>query len=151
LVTDGLIDDNLPEEVDSDMTNVSGTAPATAGPGVEAFSSLYEEEYGRQPGVFNAHAFDAMAILGLAATFGGGNDGQTIRDNVRNVANPDGTEVTPSNLVEGFEMALAGENINYQGASSVTNFDENGDISAATYEYQEVEDRDFVVVDSLEL
>lgn len=149
LVTDGLIDDDLPDEVDNDMANVTGTAPATAGPGAEFFNNAYQEEYDTAPGPFNAQAYDAMAVLALAAVAAGENDGPAVRDNVRAVANPDGTEITPENLAEGAEMVLNGESVNYQGASGVITFDDNGDLQAATYDIFEVQDRNFEAVDQI--
>ncbi|WP_255195597.1 ABC transporter substrate-binding protein [Halorarius litoreus] len=149
LVTDGLIDDDLPDEVDNDMANVTGTAPATAGPGAEFFNNAYQEEYDTSPGPFNAQAYDAMAILALAAVAAGENDGTAVRDNIRAVANPDGTEVTPENLAEGAEMVLNGEDVNYQGASGVVTFDDNGDLEAATYDVFEVQNREFEAVDQI--
>ena len=140
MVTDGLQSSDLPGNVDNPMSNVIGTAPLASGPNVDAFNQLYEEEYGRAPGVFNAQAYDATAVLLLANVAAGENDGTAIRDQMRNVANPDGTEVGPSNLAEGISMAANGEAVNYQGASSPVTFDENGDIVAVTYSIWEFGD-----------
>ncbi len=134
LVPDGLKDPDLPGDVGNDMANVMGTAPLAAGPGRDFFSSMYQDEYGSEPGVFTSQSFDAAAILCLANAAAGENDGAAVRDEMSNVANPEGTEVTPENLAEGLEMAASGEEINYQGASSATDFDENGDMKAVTYE-----------------
>ena len=150
IVPDGLIDDDLPDEVDNDFGNVVGTSPATAGPGADFFNSAYEEEYGSPPGVFNAQAYDAGAVLILATAAAGEVDGEAIRDNIRAVANPEGQEITPSNLTEGIELAMEGEPINYQGASSSVDFDENGDMRAVTYGVFEVENRSFTEVDQIQ-
>ena len=133
LVSDGLRDPAMPGQVGNDMENVTGTAPAAGGPSQEAFNSLFEEEYDASPGVFTAQSYDSVAIQLLANAAAGENDGTAIRDQMRNVANPDGMEVTPDNLVAGIEAAANGENINYQGASSVTNFNEAGDPASAAY------------------
>ncbi|MFB6221820.1 MAG: ABC transporter substrate-binding protein [Halolamina sp.] len=136
LVTDGLQSGDLPGNVGEDMSNVYGTAPLPSGPGNDAFVSQYENEYGRSPGVFNSHAYDASAVQLLAATRAGENDGNTIKEEMRTVANPDGgTEITPANLVEGVQLAAEGEPINYVGASSSVDFDENGDMKAVTYSF----------------
>jgi ABC-type branched-subunit amino acid transport system substrate-binding protein len=134
LVPDGLKDDDLPGDVGNDMSNVAGTAPLAAGPGVDFFTQLYEDAYDDSPAVFTAQSYDAAAVLMLANAAAGENSGSAIRDQMANVANPGGTEVSPENLVEGLEMAASGEEIQYSGASSIVDFDENGDISAATYE-----------------
>lgn len=135
LVTDGLQDGSLPDKVGNDMANVYGTAPLPSGPGNDAFTKQYEDEYGEAPGVFNAHAYDASAVLLLAATAAGENDGNVIKEQMREVANPGGTEVSPENLAEGIQMANDGEEIQYVGASSSVDFDDNGDMKAVAYSY----------------
>jgi len=133
LVPDGLRDGSMPGQVGNDMENVTGTAPAAGGPNQEAFSTLFQDEYGSSPGVFTSQSYDSVAIQLLANAAAGENDGTAIRDQMRNVANPDGIEVTPDNLIEGIEAAANGENVNYQGASSATNFNGDGDPASAAY------------------
>ena len=133
LIPDGLRDGALPGQVGNDMSNVTGTAPAAGGPKQEAFNSLFEEEYGEAPGVFTSQSYDSVAIGILANAAAGENSGTAVRDQMRNVANPGGMEVGPDNLVEGVEAAANGEEVNYQGASSSVNFDENGDPASAAY------------------
>ena len=149
VVTDGLIENDLPDNVDNDMANVTGTAPKASGPGSDAFSSLYNDEYGRDPGVFNAQAYDATAISLLANVYAGENDGEAVRDSFRQAANPEGETFGPESLADAIAAAAAGDAINYQGASSACNFDENGDMGAVSYGISEVEDRDFTETDSV--
>ncbi|WP_340681176.1 ABC transporter substrate-binding protein [Natrinema caseinilyticum] len=134
MVTDGLRDGELPGNVDNPMENVVGTAPLAAGPQQDAFSQLYEDEYGGAPGVFTAQAYDATAVNILAGIAAGETSGPAIRDSIRDVANPDGEDVGPSNLAEAVQLVDDGEAVNYQGASSSVNFDDNGDMKAVTYE-----------------
>lgn len=136
IVPDGLIDSSLPEEVGNDMEDVWGTAPSAAGPGADYFAELYEEEWGNAPEVFNAQSYDAAAVLILANVAAGEEDpdGTAVRDNIRTVANPDGTEVGPSDLADAVGMVADGEDVNYVGASSPIDFDDNGDQRAVTYD-----------------
>ncbi|MFH5801802.1 ABC transporter substrate-binding protein [Haladaptatus sp. CMAA 1911] len=135
LVTDGLRDPALPGNVGQPLTNVIGTAPAADGPAKQFFTQLYKQEYGGQPGVFTAQAYDATAVQILANIAGGAqNSGPSIRDNMQTVANPPGQKVSPENLAESLTMAANGDEINYQGASSTLSFDNNGDITTAVYE-----------------
>ena len=150
VVTDGLIENDLPDNVDSDMTNVTGTAPKASGPGRDAFNSLYNDEYGREPGVFNAQAYDATAISLLANVYAGENNGEAVRDNYRRAANPEGEAFGPDSLADAIAAAAAGDEVNYQGASSACNIDENGDMEAVSYAISEVQDRDFAETDSVE-
>jgi len=150
VVPDGLIDSDLPGEVDNDMNNVIGTAPSAGGPGADFFTSLYEEEYDAAPGVFTAQAYDAMAVEILAATAAGENEGEAIRDRVRTVANPGGDEFGPETLPDAVEAVAAGDPVHYVGASSSVNFDVNGDIATAAYDVQDFQDGDIVTLDTLE-
>jgi len=133
IVPDGLRDGALQSNVGNPMDNVVGTAPAAGGPAQEAFTSLYQNEYDDSPGVFTAQSYDSAAIGILANAAAGENSGSAVRDQMRNIANPGGMEVTPDNFLEGVEAAANGEDINYQGASSDTNFNEAGDPANAAY------------------
>lgn len=139
LVTDGLRSSSLPADVGNSLDNVTGSAPLAAGPGRDYYEQQYREEYGlaedEDPGVFTAQAFDATAVCLLANAAAGENEGSAIAEQMQAVGNPEGTEVTPENLAEGLEMAANGEDVNYNGASSAIEFDDNGDLTAATYEY----------------
>ncbi|GAA0230561.1 hypothetical protein GCM10009000_052340 [Halobacterium noricense] len=134
LVPDGLQSSTLPQEVGNDMQNVTGTAPAAAGPNQEAFNQLFQDQYNQPPGVFTSQSYDSVAILILANAAAGENSGSAIRDQMRRIANPGGQEFGPQNFVEGVRAAVNGDDINYQGASSTTNFDQNGDPAAASYD-----------------
>jgi len=133
IVPDGLRDGDLPSQVGNAMDNVLGTAPAAGGPAQEAFNTAFQDAYDAEPGVFTSQSYDSVAVGILANAAAGENSGTAVRDQMRNVANPDGMEVTPDNLIEGVQAAMDGENVNYQGASSATNFNEAGDPASAAY------------------
>jgi ABC-type branched-subunit amino acid transport system substrate-binding protein len=140
IVPDGLLDPNLPDQVGNSMEDVTGTAPAAAGPNRDAFTELYRDEYDEAPGVFTSHAFDSSAIQILANAAAGENSGEAIRDQMRRVANGPGTEYGPADFVDAVEAAANGEDINYQGASSVVDFDERGDPASAAYDIWQFDD-----------
>lgn len=134
MLTDGTKSPTLPDEVGRSMNNAIGTFPAADGPAFDNFVSMYEEEYGNAAAAFTAQTYDASAITILANAAAGENDGPTIAEEMSNVANPGGTEVTIDNLAEGVEMAANGEEIQYSGASSAVDFDDQGDLTAGSYE-----------------
>jgi ABC-type branched-subunit amino acid transport system substrate-binding protein len=134
LVTDGLQDPKLPEGVGNPLKNVIGTAPTAAGPGKEFFTKRYNEVYGEEPSVFTSQAYDATASLLLANLAAGKNDGTAIRNNLRGVSNPGGPKMGPEKLAEATEMAAAGKDLQYIGASSSVDYDDRGDMKAVTYE-----------------
>lgn len=125
----------IPNEVGRPLENVTGTTPLPTGPSLESFNSQYQDRYDRSPGPFNSAAYDAAAVITLANAAVGENAGSAIKKQMRPAANEaDGAmTVTADNLVEGVEAAANGEAVDYQGASSPVEFDENGDIKAATY------------------
>jgi ABC-type branched-subunit amino acid transport system substrate-binding protein len=142
LVPDGLRDGALPGQIGNDMENVVGTAPAAGGPAQEEFTGNFEERYSSSPGVFTSQSYDSAAVLILANVMAGENDGTSVRDQLRNAANPGGTEITPDNFVEGVEAAAQGEDVNYQGASSDVNFNGDGDPTNAAYDVWEFDGQD---------
>jgi len=152
IVPDGLQSGSLPGNVGSSMRNVWGTAPTSTGPGRETFDSLYQEAYDSDPSEspFTGQSFDAVAVLALANAAAGENDGEAIRDQMNAVANEGGEEVTPENLAEGLEMAASGTEVNYQGASSAVEFDDAGDIAAATYQFYRYQEGGFEVIENIE-
>ena len=136
LVSDGLQDSSLPESVGQDMSNVRGTAPLGAGPGVDFFNQQYEDTYDKPPeGPFLRQAYDAAAVLVLAYAASENGDGPGVRDNMRTVTEGDGEEITPETLVDGIEAAANGDDIVYKGVSGPVAFDDNGDLASATYDY----------------
>jgi ABC-type branched-subunit amino acid transport system substrate-binding protein len=140
MLADGTKSPTLPDEVGRSMNNAIGTFPAADGPAFDNFVSMYEEEYGNAAAAFTAQSYDASAITILANAAAGENDGPTIAEEISNVANPSGTEVTIDNLAEGVETAANGEEIQYSGASSAVDFDDQGDLTAGSYEIWEFDD-----------
>ncbi|WP_159903218.1 ABC transporter substrate-binding protein [Salinirussus salinus] len=140
MLTDGTKSPTLPDEVGQDMSNAVGTMPAADGPTYDTFVSMYEEEYDNAAAAFTAQTYDASAVTILANAAAGENSGPAVRDEMQNVANPGGTEVTIDNLAEGVEMAANGEEVQYSGASSAVDFDDQGDLQAGTYEIWEFDD-----------
>ena len=150
LVSDGLQDNALPGNVDNPMSNVLGTAPAAVGPGRETFDQLFEDEYGSEPGVFTAQAYDATAVHILAQLRADELTGPAVSEEIRAVANPGGEIVEPGSLADGLELAANGDEIQYQGASSSVEFDENGDLSTANFDVFEFSEDGYEVTDSVE-
>lgn len=140
LVGEGLQENAMHDQVDYSIDGIRGTAPLVDGPGNETFTELYVDAYGNEPSVFTQNAYDSTAVLLLANAYAGQNDGAAIRNAMKVVTTGDGEDVTPENLAEGLELAAQGNPVTYQGASSTVSFDENGDITDATYEYWEFDE-----------
>jgi hypothetical protein len=113
-----------------------GTAPGVAtGEAYARFSAEYRAAYDKMPTVpFVANAYDAAAIIGLAAYSARIKNqpatSESIRDHLRQVANPPGRFVGPGEFAKAFSILKAGKDINYQGASGALDFDKHGDVIA---------------------
>lgn len=140
MLTDGAKDPTLPKKVGNPMEAAVGTMPAAAGPNYDAFTSAFEEKYGNAAIAFTAQTYDASAITLLANAAAGENSGAAVSEQMRAVANPGGTTVSIDNLAEGVQMAAEGEEIQYAGAASAVDFDDNGDLRSGSYEIWEFTD-----------
>jgi branched-chain amino acid transport system substrate-binding protein len=93
---------------------------------------LYDDAYRKamgQPGSSNVYAamvWDMVITLALAIEASGKTDTDSVKANIRVVANPGGQKVY--SFAEG-KAALKQGKINYEGASSVLDFDEYGDVT----------------------
>ncbi|WP_159587157.1 ABC transporter substrate-binding protein [Chelativorans xinjiangense] len=92
------------------------------------YDKAYQAAMGK-PGSDNVYAamtWDMMTVLALAVEAAGTTDMAKVNEKMHEVANPDGTKV--SSFAEG-KNALKTGSINYEGASSVPDFDEHGDVT----------------------
>ncbi|MDD1726687.1 MAG: ABC transporter substrate-binding protein [Methanothrix sp.] len=137
LLSEGLKADNLAGLVGNDAegnyiaAGLQGLAPDqdAGGKAYEAFKSLYQADYGKEPAIYCTNSYDALAVVALAIEQAKNATGRDIADNIRSVANPPGTEV--SDLGEALSLIREGKDINYQGTSGDIAFDENGDVSGS--------------------
>ncbi|AGB17175.1 ABC-type branched-chain amino acid transport system, periplasmic component [Halovivax ruber XH-70] len=152
LVTDGMRDESLPGRVGEPIDHVRGTAPLSAGPGKDFFDRTYESTYDAPPDStpFNAHSYDATAVLLLANAYAGANDGELIRASIPAVTDATGERIGPSDLARGIELAAQGDPVEYVGASSGVRFDENGDVVAANFSYWTYEGDSITQLDTVE-
>ncbi|MGH8916694.1 MAG: ABC transporter substrate-binding protein [Acidimicrobiia bacterium] len=93
-------------------------------PEYQRFAELYEAEFGVEPKVFSPNAYDAAMLFGLAMMAADECTGAGINAAFREVAGPPGTVV--GSFEDGANAILAGEDIDYNGASGVLTFDETG-------------------------
>jgi branched-chain amino acid transport system substrate-binding protein len=96
-------------------------------PAFKVFDEVYRKEMG-QPGSTNSFAamtWDMVTVLALAIEAANSVEIPAINSRIREVANPPGQNVY--SFAEG-KAALKSGKINYDGASSVLDFDERGDV-----------------------
>lgn len=125
---------------------IEGSFGTAAGPleipVAEQFTADFNQRFEPSTVPYNKEAYDAAVLIALAMWKAGpsffkmsrAEQGKTIRDNLRAVANPPGEEVTYGELEKTFGLLKEGKDVNYQGVSGPIGFDENGDINAGAIE-----------------
>lgn len=130
--SDGLKAPELIENLGAQaLEGTVGTVPQARSdsPGAEHFATAYSEAHGEvPPKPYLDTAYDAVYLIALATQHAGSTDRTAIRDSLREVANPPGTQVGPGEFAKAVELLSNGEEIDYEGASGSVNFDENGDV-----------------------
>ena len=137
LFCDGSKSEELAQAVGvQNLEGMLGTAPGVAGG--EPFANFnvdYKAKFGALPTIpFIANAYDAMAVIGLAAyaakVQGLPLTSAHIRSQIRQVANPPGKFIGPGEFEAAFELIDQGQPVNYEGASGSVDFDAHGDVLA---------------------
>jgi ABC-type branched-subunit amino acid transport system substrate-binding protein len=132
--TDGVRQPSFATEVGdaSLLDGFFGTSPITdaATPEYNAFRDRFQAVFSTEPIPFSSNQYDATALLALAIARAGSTDGDAIRDALREVASPpaDRGIARAGRLQEALLNLRDGRDIDYQGASGNTNFDELGDV-----------------------
>jgi neutral amino acid transport system substrate-binding protein len=142
LLTDGSKSEQFPVQVgkSSDgqfiLAGAVGTIPGADGEALKEFTQIWQAKFGKPPAEYAAQAWDATALLVLAAQSAKLNTGDGIKSKLREVANGPGQPV--SDVCKALELLKKGEKINYQGASGNVDIDENGDV-VGVYDIWQVE------------
>jgi len=89
----------------------------------------YAAEFGASAIPYYAQAYDAVMVIALAMERAGDTSGQSIRDNLRAVASPGGEKIYYGEWAKAVALLKAGKEINYEGASGVVDFKDNGDVA----------------------
>ena len=136
LFVDGTKSQDLIDAIGAEyLDGMQGTAPA-AGPesdSLRAFNEAYVAEYGElSPLPFIREAYDAAIAIGLAAEVAGSTDSEAIRDSLRAAAAPPGDAYAAgaAGIAGALEAIRGGEQIDYAGAATSLDWDDNGDVTS---------------------
>ena len=115
------------------LSGMYGTAGASApdNDAVPEWEAAFVEAYGALPVLaYVKETYDATVALALAAQAAGSVEGPAIRDRLREIGGPPGYVVpgTPAGVGDGLRWLASGQAINYEGAASTLDWDENGDL-----------------------
>ena len=117
---DGMYGQSLIDKIGDEINGkVIGTLPGTEGVSTERFTELSKAAGFDPTATYVPEAYDAAALISLAIAAGGSADRTVIRDNVLKVANAPGEKIYAGELAKGIELAAAGTDIDYVGATSV--------------------------------
>ena len=110
-----------------------GTAGASApdNAATAEWEAAFIAEYGRLPVLaYVKETYDATVALALAAQAAGSVEGAAIRDHLREIAGPPGRAVagTPTGVADALALLAEGGEIDFDGAASTLDWDENGDL-----------------------
>jgi ABC-type branched-subunit amino acid transport system substrate-binding protein len=150
---DGTKEDDIFNELGWEpFDGMLGTAPGSLQSDLGAdFDAAFEAEFGvLYSSPFVREAYDAIIAMGLAAQAAGSNtDPALIRDSLRGTSNAPGTVFGPSgdDIIAALAAVVAGEDIDYQGASGSVDFNDAGDITFGAIEVWRVDadDEELVV------
>ena len=135
---DGLAADEIPEGVPRRaIVGAKGTRPGTPEQGetVEEFNRLFEEAGGPARGTFDAQNFDAVMMCFLGAAAAGSAEGRDIQEQLPAVSGPPGEKYNFLQLADAVRALQEGDDIDFDGVTGPIDWDENGDPTAATYEF----------------
>ena len=146
---DGFVDNVKPEAVDpanpAVFAGIRGTYPSLAPPsGEPTFPERFEAFAPGTPTIFSAHSYDCLITFALATVAAGSTDSVAIAAEVNGVTR-DGTKC--NRYADCRALLLAGEDIDYDGASGVLDFVEVGEPGAGTYDLFTYDDAGVYVVD----
>lgn len=101
-------------------------APNTASSAYRNANALYRKAHGEDADFFVSMGYDHLMAVALAILEAKGeSSGNAIKTHLRKVVNPPGKIV--GTWAEAAPLIRAGQKVNYEGASSALDFDDNGD------------------------
>ena len=143
-MADGMVGDSLIEAIGDPLNGSVATAPGSESPHATRFAEAAVAAGLEGNAPFIAEAYDAAALIVLAAQAAGSTDRAAIQSKVAAVANAPGEVIGPGELGKALELLAAGQDVNFQGATDV----ELNDVgeAAGSYKEYEVKDGAFAVV-----
>ena len=144
LMADGMVGESLVKAIGKPLNGSIATAPGSDSPNAKKFAALAKAAGVKGSAPFVAEAYDAAALIILAAQAAGSTDRAAIRSKIMSVANAPGEEIAPGELGKALKLLAAGKAVNFQGATNVE-LNAVGDPSGSYKEY-EVKGGKFAVV-----
>ena len=117
---DGMYGQSLIDKLGDEINGkVIGTLPGVEGEAADKFAALAQANGMDPTGTYVPESYDAAALIALSIAAADGPDRTGIRDKLMDVANAPGEPIFAGELAKGIELAAAGTDIDYQGATGV--------------------------------
>ncbi len=117
---DGMYGQSLIDKLGSEINGkVIGTLPGVEGEAADVFAALAKANGMDPTGTYVPESYDAAALIALAIAANGSTERAGLRDKVLEVANAPGEKINAGELAKGIELAAAGTDIDYVGATGV--------------------------------
>ncbi len=144
LMADGMVGESLVKAIGKPLNGSVATAPGSDSPNARKFVEGAKAAGVKGESPFVGEAYDAAALIVLAAQAAGSMDRKAIQSKILAVSNAPGEKIGPAELGKALKLLADGKAVNYQGATDVELTD-GGDASGSYKEY-EVKDGKFTVV-----
>ncbi|MGI9334025.1 MAG: ABC transporter substrate-binding protein [Gammaproteobacteria bacterium] len=133
MAADGMFDVSVIEQIGADNLRdnivITQAASDDQAQAYRIFAEAFQQ-LGRDPAApYAAHGYDAVFLIALAIEKAGVGDRSKVSAALRAVSNGSGEVILPGEWAKAKELIAAGKDINYEGASGLVDFDENGDVS----------------------
>ena len=117
---DGMYGQSLIDKIGDEINGkVIGTLPGVEGESADKFAALAKGAGMDPTGTYVPESYDAAALIALSLAAAGSADRTGIRDHMMDVANAPGEKIYAGDLAKGIELAAAGTDIDYEGATGV--------------------------------
>lgn len=117
VLPDGMVGSKIEENFGSELDGSFGQLPDSAGDGKATFAAMAE---GFDPSsAYSGEAYDAAALILLAMQAAESTDPNVYKTKIFDVANAPGEKIMPGQLGKALELLASGQDIDYEGASSV--------------------------------
>jgi branched-chain amino acid transport system substrate-binding protein len=116
---DGMVGSTLENNFGTEVDGSFGQIPSSEGAGKDKFIEMATAAGFDGSTVYSSESYDAAALILLAMAAAGSTDPNVYKEKVMDVANAPGEPILPGELGKAFDLLAAGQDIDYQGASSV--------------------------------
>jgi ABC-type branched-subunit amino acid transport system substrate-binding protein len=121
------------------LKGMRGTQPTPPSdyPNNKTYCNNFKNKFGYEAGSYSQHIYDAVYLMAYAMLKANSTDPNDVASNLQSVSGggdgAQGAIINVDEFAKSKKEILAGNNINYEGASGSIDFDKNGDPSKAIY------------------